>query len=88
MRNPHGTAIITDPDAAVPVREFDTITCCHCQAIVFVGPGQSASDAGGFCRLCFRPTCGPCADHGSCTPFEKKLEAMEARDRLLTSVGV
>jgi hypothetical protein len=84
--NPQGYAIITDPDA--PTRECDTITCCHCQRIVFVRPGQSASDAGGFCRLCMQPTCGPCADTGACTPFEKKLEEMERRGQLFRSLGI
>jgi hypothetical protein len=85
MRCPQGYAIITDPDA--PTKECDTIVCCHCQRIVFVRPGQSASDVGGFCRLCFEPTCGPCADIGTCFPFEKQLEAMEARGRLLAAMG-
>jgi hypothetical protein len=80
----HGYAIITDPDA--PTREFDTITCCHCQRIVPIKPGLSAADAGGFCRLCMEPTCGPCADTGTCTPFEAKLERMEGRKTFLRGV--
>ena len=86
MRNPQGTAIITDPDAAVMTTECDTITCCHCQRVVHVKPGVAAADAGGFCRLCFKPTCGPCADLGSCTPFEAKLERMEGRRVFLRGV--
>lgn len=75
----HGTAIIVDPGAPTSVREIDGTVCCHCQRITLIKPGQSASDAGGFCRLCFAPTCGPCADHGVCTPFEAKLLKMEGR---------
>lgn len=70
-----GTIIITDPDA--PTVEIDTITCEHCNTIVPFRPGQSADDIGGFCRQCMKPVCGPCADHGLCTPFEKKLLALE-----------
>lgn len=83
MRNPGGYAVTFEPDR--PPVERDTITCCHCNSIVFVEPGKSASDAGGFCGLCKQPTCGPCADLGKCVPFEKKLEAIEARDRLRRS---
>lgn len=84
MLRPQGTIIITDPNARTV--EIDTITCCHCQQIVTVKPGQDASDAGGFCRLCFEHTCGPCADHGVCTPFEAQLERMEGRKVFLRNV--
>lgn len=100
MLKPQGYAIITDPDA--PTREYDTVTCCHCQRIVFLkpgpmrqgfDPGDPASpspehDPGGFCRLCMQPTCGPCADTGACTPFEKRLQEMERRGQLFMSLGV
>ena len=66
--------------------EEDTLTCAHCNSVVFLKARQNPADAGGFCRLCYRNVCGPCADLGSCTPFEKKLEEMESRDRLLRSV--
>ena len=100
MLKPQGYAIIVDPDA--PTREFDTITCCHCQRIVFLKPGAVRrgfdagdpanpcpdDDPGGFCRMCMQPTCGPCADKGECVPFERKLQQMERRDQLLKSIGV
>jgi hypothetical protein len=78
-----GTLIITDPDA--PTVERSTITCCHCQHVVIIAPGAAAADVGGFCRLCFKHTCGPCADK-PCTPFEAKLERMEGRRVFLRGV--
>lgn len=84
MRRARGYAVIVDPNA--PLRECDTFTCCHCQRVVFIRPFSDASDAGGFCRLCFKHICGPCADTGTCTPFEKRLEEMEGRRQFLTSV--
>lgn len=98
MYRAQGYAIIVDPDA--PVREFDTITCAHCQRIVFLkpGPGQRGfdpgdpacpspdHDPGGFCRMCMQPVCGPCADTGVCSPFEKKLQEMERRGQLLRTM--
>lgn len=87
MRNPDGYMIITDPDARGGVAlECDTVRCAHCQRIVPIKPGASASDAGGFCMRCAAAICGPCADHGKCVPFERKLEQMERRDRLLRSI--
>ena len=85
MRKAQGYAVIADPNA--PVRECDTFTCVHCQRIVFVQPKCDPSDAGGFCRLCYSHICGPCADKGRCDPFERRLERMEARGRLLQSIG-
>ena len=73
MRNPGGYAIWTSPTSTV---ERDTFTCVHCNGVVFVKPGPG-SDPGGFCMKCFANICGPCADLGKCTPFEKRLEAIE-----------
>lgn len=73
MTQSKGYAVIVDPSA--PTREIDTITCFHCQRVVFLKvPG---SDVGGFCRCCMKAICGPCADQGQCLPFEKKLEQYE-----------
>lgn len=79
---PQGYATIVGPDA--PIKEWDTITCKHCQRVVFV-----RKDPGGFCRCCMAPVCGPCADNGSCAPFEKRLEEFERaaiRGRILTEL--
>ena len=87
MRKPQGYATWTG-DVLV---EADTFTCCHCNTVVIVPTAESrplfalhgkTPDAGGFCRLCMKQVCGPCADHGVCTPFERRLEQLERRDRL------
>ena len=77
-RSPGGYAIILDPAHAQPA-EMDTFTCAHCQKIVFLHTpdGKRAADQGGFCRPCFKPICGPCADLGRCMPAEKRIEARE-----------
>ena len=80
-----GYAVVLGPDGNV---ERDTITCFHCQRVVFIQPGADPSSLGGFCRVCMRHICGPCATQGSCRPFEKQLEQMEAKDRLLRSIGI
>lgn len=77
MHRPQGYLIITDPCA--PPVEADTFTCCHCNRIVIVPPAPQPMP-GGFCRMCMKPCCDLCADKG-CTPFERKLEAMEQRAR-------
>ena len=83
MRRPQGYATTVEPGKATI--EQDTITCCHCNSIVFVAPRQDPSEMGGFCRLCMAHVCSQCAGKG-CEPFEKKLEAMERRDKLLQRV--
>lgn len=89
MLRPQGYGIITDPDARGGVAiEFDTFTCKHCQRVTIVRPGESATNCGGWCGSCAAPICGVCADLGVCTPWEKQMEKMEARDRLLRSVGL
>lgn len=82
MRNPGGYAIKVDPFGTV---ERDSFTCCHCNSIVFVKPKCDPAEMGGFCRMCMKPVCKNCADK-ACTPFEKKLEAMERSDRLMKAL--
>jgi hypothetical protein len=97
MARVQGYATIVDPDA--PVREFDTAQCGHCQKVIFVKagsggttyliptgtPGRFLEEPGAFCRCCMRSVCLPCHAHGGCAPFERQLEASEARDRLRRS---
>lgn len=78
MRNPKGYAIITGPDH--PDIEWDTFTCKHCQHVVRVTPFCDAADAGGRCLVCDSLICKGCLGK-PCLPFEKKIEAMEARER-------
>lgn len=81
MRKAQGYGVTFHEDGSSS--EEDSFTCCHCNMVCFVKPGHAvAADDGGFCRMCMRNICGPCADKGECTPFEKKLEQMESRDRL------
>lgn len=84
--------------------EVDTITCGHCQFVIFVKPGSGSTvylvynsvdprlppleEPGAFCRVCMRPVCLACHARGNCTPFERMLEAAEARDRFCRSAGL
>lgn len=97
MLRPKGYATITDP--ADPVVEYDTCNCGHCQRIIFTKPGSAQTvylfirqhevkeEMGAFCRVCMRPVCLQCHDMGTCTPWERQIEQMEARRRFLEAVG-
>lgn len=67
------------------ITEFDTATCAHCNHVVHIKPGWTPKIH--VCKSCYKFVCEPCTAHG-CTPFEKKLEEQEARDRALRSYGV
>ena len=99
MRNPGGYALIVSPEAAQVtfdglrceeiqsgIIERDTFTCCHCNRIIHVKPMANMDEFGSMCRNCMKMVCPACAD-GSCVPFEKKLEEVEARERILKSYG-
>ncbi len=86
MRNAGGQFSIFDPDG--PRQEADTFTCCHCNKVVIVKPRCDLNDLGGMCRLCMKMICPICVDLGSCDPFEKKLERIEARDYAIRSYGI
>lgn len=88
MRLARGTGyeIIVDPVNGT--KEADTITCFHCQRIVSIGGGVDIAEVTGGCYTCGKFICLPCVDLGVCTPWEKTMERMEARDRFLRSAGI
>lgn len=83
-RAEQGVLEITDPHTTITRQTF---TCCHCNNVTIIETRAAPDDCGGFCRLCMKPTCKACAA-GACVPFERKLEAWEARGRLLASMGL
>jgi hypothetical protein len=85
MRNAGGYAFSFSPDGIH--QECDTFTCAHCGGIVHVKSKCNPDDLGGMCRLCMKMICPQCVDLG-CTPFEKRLEQVEKRDRILRSYGL
>ncbi len=97
MRNPQGYLTIV---GAGPQVERDTVTCGHCQQIIAVKPrsaatvylvrdaqGREKEEPGACCRVCMRAVCLTCHAHGRCTPWEKRLEKAERRQRLLRAVA-
>lgn len=84
MPQPKGYLVGTSDDTGDVVHEHETITCIHCQRIVRVAGWNHRTgkrfDPGGLCRRCMKMICGPCADHGRCTPFEAQLELSEKRE--------
>lgn len=85
MRNPGGYAYIFDESGIR--KERDTATCFHCNRVVHIRPKMDPADMGGLCKLCMKFICPKCVGFG-CTPFEKKLEAWESRDRAIRSYGL
>lgn len=84
MLRPQGYGVTTDPVAGIT--EEDTYTCGHCNAVVFVKAKCAALEAPCPCRMCMRFCCPGCLARGGCDPFEKKMERLEARDRMLRAV--
>lgn len=85
MRNPGGYAVVFDPSLTGGKKEMDTFTCHHCSRIVHV---NTPEDAGGMCKVCMKLICGPCVGKGTCTPWERKLEKIESRERARRSYGL
>lgn len=86
MRKPQGYATIVDPGG--PTKEADTFTCRHCQHIVTVRPLMDAAEMGGLCKVCMSLICKVCVGQGTCTPWERQMEEMEARERFRRSAGL
>lgn len=94
MIRPHGYATVVDPDR--PIVERDTITCGHCQQVIFTKPGTVSTvylrwdvvrqtwteTEGAGCKVCMRAVCLRCYHVGTCQTWERAFEASEAKDRL------
>lgn len=82
MKKTRGYGIITYCDSD-KTEEVDTWACVHCQRTQDRIPFKSPTDdtLGRWCQTCDGPVCmdPKCA---RCIPFERKLEMIEARDRL------
>lgn len=79
MRSPQGYVTIASPSGSE--KEADTFTCFHCQRIVMVRPLEPPENMGGVCKVCYKLICPRCVGAGVCSPFERQLEEIEARDR-------
>lgn len=66
--------------------EVDTWGCRHCNAQVHA-PTRSKDTEYFFCQKCMARICGSCADY-PCSPWLKKLEIAEHRERVLRSYGI
>ncbi len=73
-----GALDIYDPERP---RSYDSFTCFHCSRVVFVKHRADPSELGGMCKVCDKLICPQCNAKGGCTPWEKQMEAMEAKDR-------
>ena len=58
------------------VKECDTFTCAHCNAIRRVQPFCDPADLGGLCKTCMGVICEKCVG-GVCDPIMKKIERQE-----------
>ena len=63
--------------------EASTYTCFHCNKVVHVLP-KADVNAVGMCRNCMKPICQECSNK-PCAPWEKKMQAEEARAMALRS---
>ena len=77
----HGYAIATDPAKGLP-EEWDVLTCSHSGKVIMIKPGDDVYRChccGGFVH--------PSEVGKGCKPLERKLEAMEARARLIEAMS-
>jgi hypothetical protein len=72
-----GYAVVTDPAAGSP-EEIDSLTCAHCNAVVWMKPFQDGAAMGGHCTCCDKYICLRCIGKG-CRPLQRWLEQQERR---------
>lgn len=84
MRGVTGYITVAAPEK--PLLEQGAAQCPHCTGIITVEArpnAQSEPEIGTrWCSQCHQHICRGCAQHATCRPFEKMLEAMERRRQL------
>ena len=85
LRRPNGLTFEFHPGGEII--EGETLACGHCGRMKVVFK-QAEKDLGGYCMICNRLICGPCADLGKCEPLEEYLAKKEAEFRSRRSMGL
>ncbi len=67
------------------LKEYDTVACKHCQAVIKVVKGARS---GAWCNLCFGPVCNTAKCATRCEPFFKKIEEKLRSAELMKSMGI
>jgi hypothetical protein len=64
-----------------PDLEKSTVTCHHCNSVVFLDATRSVDEQTGWCMNCMKFICPRCTQQGGCTPFEQRMEQYERSRR-------
>lgn len=78
-KKPGGYALWFNGDG--PNIERDSVTCCHCNKVVFIDPLRPIEEFTGWCMACMKFICFQCVERGECAPLERQLEQMEKAHR-------
>lgn len=88
MAQPRGYAVLTSPEG---VKEWDTLTCGHCQRVVDIKPLTPLSEVGGHCRACDHFICFNCEKKRQagteCVTVERFCDIVEAQERSRRQYG-
>lgn len=63
---------IEAPDIVRGIKEFETMTCCHCNRVVVKNPMRVRER--GHCFRCNRYVCDHPGCNAGCTPVEQSLD--------------
>lgn len=82
IKRPQGYATLTDKITGKVTKQFDTLTCAHCNKVYCSATDSriGVADPGGRCKICGGFICSPCVGtliRDGCFPFEKKLDWYE-----------
>lgn len=85
---PKPGSVVQITDAEGRLTEHHAFTCCHCGNPRVVPTSKKIEEVSDVCRSCWKLHClsPDCCDR--CTPFIKKVEAMEARYQSMRSMGL
>ena len=80
-----GYLMVDDRASGGHLREYQTVSCCHCQAVIRVVKRQRE---GFWCTNCMKPVCPRPECTKRCVPFFKKLDRYFAKAALWKALGI
>lgn len=78
VRGGKGYLLIDDTASGGQKRQYDTLTCCHCNCVVVLNPQRKR--ARNWCRKCNHYVCDKAICITECNPIQQALELIAKYD--------
>lgn len=83
-----GHLLIDDRASGGKLREYDTVSCKHCQAVIKIEIRPKTKMCQPWCDHCFGHVCNAKACASLCVPFFRKIDEKLRRQAYFRAIGL